>query len=249
MCPNSVPPDFKPQRIIELYKQLGREVAAHGGTQGALAAVTHISAQAVPGADYASVTRGSAGGVFRTLAATDDAATRADQIQYEVGNGPCVDAAVKDGVFTSADLETDNRWPVFGPRAVDDTGIRSVLSIRMVLDEDDAVAALNIYALARDAFDTDSRTMGTLLALHGAVAVSRVIIQDKAAHLEKALETSREIGMAMGVLMSTYKLTDGEAFDALRIASQGAHRKVREVALDVIHTGMLELPQLPSAQH
>ena len=68
--------------------------------------------------------------------------------------------------------------------------------------------------------------MAHLLATHGALAVSRVIAREKATNLARAVTTNREIGMAMGVLMTTYKVTEDQAFDLLRIASQGSHRKM-----------------------
>ncbi len=65
-------------------------------------------------------------------------------------------------------------------------------------------------------------------------------------HLERALQSNRTIGMAMGVLMNQYKITQDEAFDLLRMASQHGHRKLVDVAMDVTETGILELPPLPS---
>jgi hypothetical protein len=47
--------------------------------------------------------------------------------------------------------------------------------------------------------------------------------------------------------MGLYRLTEGEAFNLLRIASQGTNRKVHALALDVIETGTLELPELGAA--
>jgi hypothetical protein len=71
-----------------------------------------------------------------------------------------------------------------------------------------------------------------------AVAAER----NKAANLEVALASNREIGQAIGILMAAYKLTSQQGFDLLRMASQHAHRKLREVAREVCETGMLELP-------
>jgi hypothetical protein len=71
-----------------------------------------------------------------------------------------------------------------------------------------------------------------------ALAVER----DRAANLQIALTSNREIGQAIGILMSAYKLTSQQGFDLLRTASQHTHRKLREVAADVCDTGMLELP-------
>jgi AmiR/NasT family two-component response regulator len=62
-------------------------------------------------------------------------------------------------------------------------------------------------------------------------------------NLEKALDTSREIGTAVGVLMSAHKLTREQAFDLLRIASQRSNRRVQELAIEVVDTG--SLPQMP----
>ncbi|MEO7261434.1 MAG: ANTAR domain-containing protein [Jatrophihabitantaceae bacterium] len=74
--------------------------------------------------------------------------------------------------------------------------------------------------------------------LEAALAVER----DKAVNLQLALESSREIGQAIGILMATYKVTSQQGFDLLRTASQHTHRKLREVATDVCDTGMLVLP-------
>jgi DNA-binding response OmpR family regulator len=46
--------------------------------------------------------------------------------------------------------------------------------------------------------------------------------EDKAANLELALASNRQIGAAMGILMSQLRLTDEQAFDLLRKASQRA---------------------------
>jgi hypothetical protein len=74
--------------------------------------------------------------------------------------------------------------------------------------------------------------------LEAALAAER----NKTSHLEVALVSNREISQAIGILMSTYKLTSQQGFDLLRMASQHAHRKLREVAAEVCQTGMLELP-------
>ena len=71
-------------------------------------------------------------------------------------------------------------------------------------------------------------------------ALSRA--EDRAANLERALASNRQIGAAMGILMVRYKLTDEQAFDLLRKTSQHRHRKLRDIAEEVTLTG--EIPQL-----
>jgi transcriptional regulator with GAF, ATPase, and Fis domain len=234
-------PEMSAQELVELYAMLGRDVALHADAAGALEAVTNVAVQAVPGAHYASITRGS-GTTYTTVAPTDPIADLADGLQYETSSGPCLDAISQDTVILSGDIANDARWPKFGPEATQAAGVNSVLAVRMVFDEDDMIAALNIYSRAPDAFGPDSVTVASLLATHGALAVAHVIAREKSVNLQRALASNREIGMAMGVLMTTHKLTRDQAFDLLRIASQGTHRKLADVAREVADTGTLSLP-------
>ena len=61
-----------------------------------------------------------------------------------------------------------------------------------------------------------------------------------------AVETNREIGAAIGILMATQQLNQTQAFDALRAESQHSHRKLRDVASDVVFTGTLA-PRPPTS--
>jgi ANTAR domain-containing protein len=63
-----------------------------------------------------------------------------------------------------------------------------------------------------------------------------IIDRDKITNLETALITARRIGAAMGVLMFSRHVPDEQAFDLLREASQRAHRKLRDIAEDVVFT-------------
>ena len=63
--------------------------------------------------------------------------------------------------------------------------------------------------------------------------------EDKAANLQIALTTNRQIGMAVGVLMAREKITSERAFDLLRRQSTNTNRKLREIAEDVTLTGQL----------
>lgn len=64
-----------------------------------------------------------------------------------------------------------------------------------------------------------------------------VIDRAEIANLEIALSSARRIGAALGIIMATYKVTEEKAFAALRTASQHTHRKLRDVAEDVLLTG------------
>ena len=52
--------------------------------------------------------------------------------------------------------------------------------------------------------------------------------------LRAGLESNREIGKAMGLMMAFHKVSDQEAFTMLRSASQDMNMKLSEVARQVV---------------
>jgi GAF domain-containing protein len=230
--------------LAGVFADLGRELLSERGLEGTLGLITNRSVQLVPGAQHAAVSQGQRGD-FETVAATSELPPRVDQIQYELRSGPCVDAALQQEVYRTGDLAAEQRWPEFGRRAAAEYGIRSMLSVRLFLEDDDLVAALNLYSAATDAFEESDETLAVMLATHASTAMASARLHEQVHHLERALQSNRGIGVAIGVLMNQYKITQAEAFDLLRMASQHGHRKLVDVATDVTETGILELPPLP----
>ncbi|HET8989347.1 MAG TPA: ANTAR domain-containing protein, partial [Humibacillus sp.] len=207
-----------------------------------LEAVARMAVELIDRAEWASITR-YADGEFSTVALTDDKACQADAIQYAVGSGPCLDAIIEDAVYRPSDLRRCHQWPEFGRRVSEELGVESMLSYRLLKEsDDDAIEGLNIYSRARAAFDDDDVLVGLMIATHGALAAQSIANARKVENLQKALLSNREIGTAMGVLMSRHHVTRDQAFDLLRIASQNSNRKLRDVAVEVAETGELSLP-------
>jgi hypothetical protein len=195
----------------------------------------------VPGTRWASVSLLRTGR-FTTPAATDEAAARADTLQYEIGSGPCVDAALDDSVYVTGDVTSGGRWRTWGERVASEVGVHSVFAQRLhLLDESHLVASLNIYSDQPAAFDDHAVGMGLVLATHASLILSETIARDRADNLTRALESNREIGVAMGILMHQHRLTRDQAFDLLRVASQDSNRKLADVAADVADTGELSI--------
>jgi AmiR/NasT family two-component response regulator len=63
--------------------------------------------------------------------------------------------------------------------------------------------------------------------------------EEKAANLERALESNRRIGIAIGILMCQRQLTADQAIEILKTHSQHRNIKLRELAETVIYTGAL----------
>lgn len=237
-----------PQQLADLtavFADIERELLSYRDTTAVLTAVTDLAVQRVPGAQYAGITTGGRSERFVTIAATGELVDRTDRIQYELGHGPCVDAILEQTVFNATDLRNDPRWPEFGRRAFEACGVVSMLSLRLFLEDDaEIIAGLNMYATRPAAFDRTSESMALLLATHGALGLANARHREKADNLLVALNSSRTIGMAMGVLMTRLDVTEDQAFDALRIVSQHAHRKLADIAEEVVRTG--KLPDSPN---
>jgi hypothetical protein len=228
-------------QMVNLFDDLGRDIAGNGcAPDDTLHLITKRAVDHVPGATDAGITRARDGNGFESVGTTSELVRDVDEVQYEIGSGPCVDAALDAAVYCTGDLRNDSRWPQFGKRAADDYGVQSMLSFRMFFEDDEYIAALNLYSPQRDAFDEQSCLTGLALSTFGAIAVTSARRQERVVNLERALESNRDIGVAIGVLMALHKVTREQAFDLLRMASQAKHRKVRDLAHDVAETGTLD---------
>lgn len=228
------------RRLAEIYAELQAEVDSVDTVAGTMEAVVKVTVRRLDGADEASITT-LRHGKFRTAVTTGDIATRGDAIQYELGSGPCVDAIVNNTTYNPEDLREDPRWPEYGRRVSEELGVRSMLSFRLAADVEGLVAGLNVYSTTDHAFSEDSAMVGLLLAAQAAPLVAAKVSHEKAMNLQKAVQTNRDIGTAMGVLMGLHKVTREQAYDLLRIASQATNRKLRDVATHVIDTGAVGL--------
>jgi GAF domain-containing protein len=228
--------------LAVLFGEFGERLARVNTSGDALGALSQLAVQVLVPPQDAGVTQ-SRNGRFATVASTGELPVAVDRIQYELRDGPCVDAVEYDPVYRTGDLRTDERWPEFGKRAYDQTGVLSMLAVRIFVEEDaTAGMALNMYSTVPDAFSERDVVLAQLLAAHGALAVAAATARERTGHLEIALESNRDIGIAIGVLMTQYKITRESAFDLLRLASQHAHRKLAEIAHDVTETGTITLP-------
>ena len=227
--------------VAAAMRSLFDRVTEDSTGEGPLAGLVAVAVEQIPGARWASVSI-LREGRFTTAASTGEQAVKADVLQYHIGSGPCVDAVLEDSVYLTDDVSADPRWSEWGQRAQTEAGVTSVFSQRLHLhDQDDVLAGLNIYSDAPSAFDRRAVGIGLILATHGALAVSESLASHRAANLGKALQSNREIGVAMGVLMHAHRLTRQEAFDVLRVESQNSNRKLSEVATEVADTGTLTI--------
>lgn len=200
-----------------------------------LTRVAGFAVQAIPGADGAGLTLLEEDRQD-TIVATASFVTEIDDIQYGIGQGPCITAARDARTVLSGSLGADPRWPQFGGR-VARLGVHSVVSLPLVTS-DGVVGAMNVYAHGKHAFDDRAGELGEVFAAPAAVAVQNAHILDQAhrlaARLQTALAGRGVIDRAVGILLSRSGGTEQDALARLRTLSQHEHRKLPHVARDVV---------------
>lgn len=204
--------------------------------------VVELAGKAVPNADHCGLLVAGGDTVPAPVAATGPYAAQADELQCAVRQGPGFDAIDRNGVVQVDDLVAVGRWPEFVRKCVRRTGIRSVFSVPLALSGD-VGAALTFYSRRPGAFDDLDVAIAVLFAPFAGLCLQNALRDREIGELRMALRSSRQIGVAMGILMSRGLLTSEQAFGQLATASQHLNRKLRDVAADVELTG--QLPELP----
>lgn len=214
------------------FARMARLLLAEGTVQQTLDKVVELAPATVEGCDAAGVMTLHGRRRVETRAGTDELVWRYDRLQAELEEGPCVDAIWKDQVFQVDDMAREDRWPHYRPRVLE-LGVRSVLSFQLFTLED-TLGALDLFARQPYAFTEGSREAGWIFASHAAVAFAGA---QRETQLREAIDTREIIGEATGIIMHRERVTEREAFEVLKRASNDANLKLREVARHVTDTG------------
>jgi GAF domain-containing protein len=194
-----------------------------------------IAKDAVPGAGEVSNTlvRDDKGW---TAAYTGRLALDADELQYERGYGPCMDAGRTGTVLLIDDTRVETRWPDYTAH-VAARGVLSSLSVPLPI-QTDVIGALNIYSREPSAFSPEAVEIAEELAGHVAVAVGNAIAVTEATTLveqmRRAMDSRASIDQAMGVIMAQNRCDADAAFAILTRASQNRNIKLREIARSAV---------------
>jgi GAF domain-containing protein len=220
------------------FAETARALFAAGSVTATLASVVELAVLTIDGCDFAGLFLID-GDTVTTPVHTDPIVVEIDALQHSNGEGPCLDAIAYRLIFYADDLERDLRWLHFAPQA-SKAGIRSVLALP--LSADPHVGALNLYARYPLAFGVVDRAKAAILVSMASAALSAAYSHEdeerRAENLHVALASRETIGEAIGILMERERITANQAFDVLRRASQHLNVKLREVAENLVETGV-----------
>jgi hypothetical protein len=193
-----------------------------------------LSALSVSGVGVALMTADGPSGVV--LAATDDRARQLEELQFALGEGPCVEASGSGRPVLEPDLVAAGpaRWPRFGA-AVLAAGVRAIFAFPLrvgairvgVLDlYRDTPGHLTILELAEAAAFADAAT----------VVVLHLQDHDSAdAALAGPIDSQAEVHQATGMITIQLGVSLAEALLRLRAHAYVSGRTVSAIAADVVN--------------
>jgi len=222
----------KVESLSRLIADLARSLQAEDSSGETMDLAVTLAVEIVDGAEHAGISLVHRGRIIETPAYTSDAALRADRIQQDLGDGPCLLAIRDEETVSCPDLATEPRWGDWGARTAAETGLGSMLCFRMFTQKE-RLGALSLYATRPHAFTGADVESGLSFAAHTAIAIA-VARQDE--HMEIALDSRSLIGQATGIVMDRYDIDAVRAFAVLKRISQQSNVRLHEVAVELIRT-------------
>jgi GAF domain-containing protein len=207
-----------------------------GSLQQLLTDVLDLVADAIEDCAAASITV-SEKGRYVTAASTTTAADAVDAMQYELRDGPCVDALETGREHFLEDLTAESGWPAQLRERAGEHGFGALLALPLTVNGA-TVGALNLFAARPRGFPPRDRELAWRLARPVAVAIANGRAYRELAELSEqlqlALESRATIEQAKGIVVARSGCSPEEAFDLLRQMSQAHNRKLREIAAALV---------------
>lgn len=172
-----------------------------------------------------------------TIGSSTPAARQIDEVQFDIGVGPCLHALRTGEGDYVPDLARDDRWGTYGPEAAR-LGAACCLSLPIVSDGQ-PTAVVKVYSTRIDGLSAEQRELTRTLAheVAGSIGLAHALTST-ATELDDRVEVMnrrRAIDLAIGILMERDQLSADAAFHSLREQSQRYNVKVHDVARGIVY--------------
>ncbi len=173
-----------------------------------------------------------------SLCTSNEMSDLIEQLQYALGEGPCVDAYRQDWPVIEPDLATPvtSRWPGFSPPAVE-AGVRAVFGFPLQV----GAACLGALNLCRDRPGPLSDDQHADALVMANIAAHSVLVLQAgappgalAAELEEGADFHYVVHQAAGMVAAQLDVGIGQALVRLRAYAFGNGRPLTEVAKNVV---------------
>ena len=216
------------------FKGLARALGTAPDEDARLELAVNAAVSLLPRCAHAGFTVNDAGGLS-TRTSSDTVVRRANELQTELGEGPCLDVMRDQDTLVSQDLAQERRWPTWAPRVHHELDVDSMMSV-LVYTDDASYGALSLYAHRGQHFDADDVAITQTLASNLAMVLTSEREIDQ---LGRALHSRNTIGQAQGILMERFDIDAHQAVDYLRRMSSNSNRKLVDIAAEIARTRQL----------
>ncbi|HET8599256.1 MAG TPA: GAF and ANTAR domain-containing protein [Segeticoccus sp.] len=229
-----------------VFNELARVFYEQADYEHVYQTLVRVAVELISGCDHASISTMRQGEPMKTAAASDEMAALMDQLENEAGEGPCIDAMLGGGYQRDADIAHNSSWPKLGALTLERTPVRGMIGYRIFVDGRSA-GALNLFSDTPGALTQEDADLGALVAAFASVVLVSAAHDHRAQTLKDGLQSNREIGKAIGLLMATHGVDDEQAFELLRHLSSTMNVKLAEVAHRVVEQQRHEQAGKPSS--
>ena len=211
------------------------------GTAGALRRLCSAAVKSLP-ARGAGLSLMSDAGVRGVAAASDAASERIDELQFALGEGPCMDAFTSRRPVLEPDLAAGGamRWPIYGA-AVRAEGVQAAFAFPLQV----GAARLGVLDLYREHPGTlSAEELAEALTFADVATTMLLDGQEKAppgaaaAGLDEALGYRFELYQAQGMVMVQMEVSLVQALVVLRAYAFSHDRDLADVARNVVTRGL-----------
>jgi GAF domain-containing protein len=177
-----------------------------------------------------------------SICTTNDVSALLEQLQYTLGEGPCVDAYLHDRPVLEPDLAepSEPRWLAFSPPAIE-AGVRAIFGFPVNIGAI-RLGALNLHRDSPGRL-TDEQHRDALVvasvAAHVILSLQADAPPGKLAHeLESGADFKYVVHQASGMVAVQLDVSVSQALVRLRAYSFGNDRPLATVAADVVNRAL-----------
>ena len=202
-------------------------------------ALCELSARLLP-VSGAGVSLMTEAGNRGTVSASDDTAAHIEELQFSLGEGPCVDAFTTNAPVLVGDLNdpadaASGRWPGFRDGA-GEAGVRAIFAFPLHIGAI-RLGVLDLYRDAPGELDLDDLTTALAIADAAALALLRYAADQAPQFTDDDTDRSSyrlEVHQATGMIRVQLGVSIQDAFVRLQAYAFSHARPISEVAADVV---------------
>jgi len=166
-----------------------------------------------------------------TVSATDERAGRIDELQFDLGEGPCWDALSTRRPILEPDVARSSEWPVF-TKALLDEEVGAIFAFPLALGPLE-IGAVDLYSSRPISLTPAQQQQAVALS----AIVSRILLRHAVADGAPSPSSTfsrRLIHQATGMVLAQLETTPEDAYLIIQARAFSDNRTMREIAEDII---------------